>query len=123
MPRLFSHPLLTVNSLELMKLWGDLVEALHGQNGYGGHTAEIYAYRLTAYNPMAHGEGLRAETRDNAQRDMNALAANCLAALCEEFQEAFECRVEIDGTTSIREWLLRTNEHPYNWRAHVKISR
>ena len=38
--------LIRVPPLELATLWGELVEAYHGVNGFGGNTAEIYAYRF-----------------------------------------------------------------------------
>jgi hypothetical protein len=118
---LFSHPLLTVNTLELMKLWGELCEARLALNGYGGDTAEIYAYRFMAYDPTAHSEAIKGDMRELAIEDCNGLAANCLAALCEEFERAYEVTVEIDGE-SIKDWLMGRKELPYNWRAHVKVS-
>ena len=56
---MFSQPLLTVNPLEMMHLWGELVECYHGVNGYGSDTAEIYAYRLMPYSPLVHSTALK----------------------------------------------------------------
>lgn len=117
---LFSHPLLTVNVLELMKLWGELTEARLGKNGFGGDTAEIYAYRFTAYNPLAHGHTRHGDMSKQAVDDCDGLAANCLAALCEEFERAYECTVKIDED-SIKGWLIGRSETPYDWRAHVQV--
>lgn len=52
------NAILTVSTHQLMQIWGELVEACHGVHGFGGHVAEIYAYRLTPYTPTCHGEGL-----------------------------------------------------------------
>ncbi len=34
---------------EMLGVWGELVEAMHGVNGFGGTDAELYAYR---FSPM-----------------------------------------------------------------------
>ena len=38
----------------VLDVWGQLVSAMHGK-GWGGNGAEVYAYHLTPYSPMAHG--------------------------------------------------------------------
>ena len=103
----------------MMKLWGDLVECYHGVNGYGSDTAEIYAYRLQSYSPVVHNGGLMTELKAERAADLNAIAANALASLCEEFARQYDCKVEIDGH-EIGNWLSLVTDQ-FDHRAHVKV--
>lgn len=118
---LFSQPLLTVNPLEMMKLWGELVECYHGVNGYGSDTAEIYAYRLMPYSPVVHNGAMMSILKAERSADLNATAANALASLCEEFARQYDCKIEIDEC-DIRAWLLLVTDQ-FDHRAHVKVIR
>lgn len=119
---LFSQPLLTVNPIEMMKLWGDLVECYHGVNGYGSDTAEIYAYRLMPYSPLVHSAALKdGVTKDERTEEVNCVAAGALVSLCEEFEQHYDCRIEIDGR-STTSWYMTFRES-FNHRAHVTVKR
>lgn len=98
--------LLEVSPLELMKLWGELVEAYHGVNGFGGDTAELYAYRFLPYVSSA----------ESAENENYFKARHKLNALLEMFCVAYRCSVLVDG------------RHPshyahetFSWRAQIKI--
>lgn len=117
---LFSQPLLTVNPLEMMKLWGELVECYHVVNGYGGDTAEIYAYRLMPYSPLIHSVALKDNvTTDERATEINSIAAGALVSLCEEFTQQYDCKITIDGETTKKWYSLYRDE--FDHRCHVKV--
>lgn len=121
-----STSLLTINTLELMKLWGELVEAYHCKNGYNGDTAEIYAYRLMPYSPTAHG-GEFGFTGAQARREVNRSAAMALCELCELFAAQYGCAVGIQGGgdepkwLEPRDWLKVEAVEYFDHRAHVRV--
>ena len=120
---LFSQPLLTVSPIEMMKLWGDLVECYHDVNQYGGNVAEIYAYRFMSFNPTIHSEGLKPENKFRIEKEVEivSLAANALASICEEFSRNFDCIVTINDL-AIAIWLCESRRTPFH-RAHVCVRR
>jgi len=42
--------MLNMTTKEAMLIYGELTQCLYGKNGFGGDTAEIYAYRLGQMN-------------------------------------------------------------------------
>ena len=116
--------LLSVPTLELMRLWGELVEAYHGVHRSGSTEAELYAYRLMPYNPLAHGdtgEGFRAtEMCQAAIREMHSQAARALVALCEQFAADYQCRVMINGYVPQMWWETGGGDQ-FGHRAHVEV--
>lgn len=76
-------------------IWMELIEAYHGTNGYGGNTAEIYAYSLQQCDPATQLTGTLGE---EAQREQAALAAVNLKTLIALFLETYRCSaLHIDG--------------------------
>lgn len=125
--KLFDNALMTVNLLGMLRVWGRLVEAYHGVNGYGSDTAEIYAYHLTRYSPIVHGKhavsGPSGKLYEEEKADNARHAANALCSIIEEFcSEYADCRVEIDGI-SLAEWCALNNNHRhvYDHRCHVRV--
>lgn len=119
MTKLYDNALMTVSLLALVGVWGELVEAYHGVNRYGGNTAEIYAYRLMPYSPTAHTHG--------SKRHMNVVASQAAHALCaivDEFCMQYECHAKIDALP-IEEWCLRVihGAHVFDHRCHVRIAK
>lgn len=113
---MFSNPLIELDMLSAMEIWGELVEAYHNLNGFGGNTAEIYAYRLQRFEPQA----IEAIGGVKKHRDkLNQKTANQLAALIEEFARQWECKILIDDQTP--EAWLRQIQDGFNHRAHVKV--
>lgn len=116
--------LLTVTTLELMRLWGELVEAYHGVHGYGSTVAEVYAYRLMPYTPTAHmegGEAFRAtEMHQEAVSQVQRNAGMALKELCEQFAESYECEVAIDGRTPQMWWTYGGGDQ-FRSRAYVQV--
>jgi hypothetical protein len=110
-------PITTISISELLKLWGELTECYHCVHGYGGDTAEIYAYRLKSYSPRAH-----THNDEDAKRACAQSAASALAAICAEFESVNDCRVTINNM-SLSRWLTesRPGGVPFNHRAYVKV--
>lgn len=111
------NPITTIPLSELLNLWGELVEAYHGVHGYGSDTAEIYAYRLQAYSPMAHDH-----KDEKALHDCAINAAEALAALCIAFEGAQDCRVTIDNMAP-NAWLAASRKGGvlFNHRAYIRV--
>ena len=96
--------MLHLSIAQALSVWTDLELALAGRHGFGGHTAEIYLYRLMPYDPAAH-TALPSARRDEAETAMNRMATENLCELVEYFiQTREECAdVRIQGV-SFSEW-------------------
>ena len=118
---MFSNPLIEVSVIELLKLWGELIEAYHGVNGFGGNVAEIYAYRFQRYSPLAHTQPVY-EMGQEELHVINLKAGNSLVALVEEFCNQYECKAMIDKIEP-ETWCRRLNSGliEFNHRAHVNV--
>jgi hypothetical protein len=105
--------------LQAMDVWGDLVEAYHGVNGYGGNVAEVYCYRLQPHNPTADQVSDSTLCRDAAR--LRALNANrSLHSLIVLFLETYaDARVKLYGR-KFGPWLRRSDED-HRW--HIEVSR
>lgn len=88
-----SPALLTAPLSGILSAWGQLIEALHGVSGFGGNTAEVYAYLLSGRDPSA--ELAPDGHRYRAERD--ALAARAMAELLAMFCDEYSCRAVVDG--------------------------
>jgi hypothetical protein len=42
-----------LSMVQALEIWSELESAYYGQNGFGGDTAELYAYRFYSYSPSA----------------------------------------------------------------------
>lgn len=119
MTNLFDNALMTVSPLALIAVWGELVEAYHGVNKFGGVAAEIYAYVVMPYSPMAHTHGREREKVLVAKR-----AANAFCAIVEEFCDQYECEAQVDGMSLDKWWYrMSRSEVGFDHRCHVKIVR
>lgn len=98
---------------QLLGLWGELVSAYCGQNRYGGHRAQIYAYRLLRFDPkILHdywAKQVRAEQAIEAKRS--------LVAIVRRFEREWECRCQLDGQW-VDEW---ERTAVYDHRVHVEV--
>lgn len=117
--------LLRVSVMDLLSLWSELEQALHGTNGFGGDTAEIYFYRfgletVTLY--MApQGSSLHAEETQRVGT-ANARALYELLALFHEHRcDGHEIYVDAtrhhDGKV-FGPWILAEQFHH---RVHIRI--
>jgi len=110
---------------QALDVWTQLVEAYHGQNGYGGNVAEIYVYTLCRNLP-AEAAGLQ----DDPGRDVYGVikayrAANlALVALCNRLETYYDdAIVEVEFN---EKWRASTivSDYPNNrHRWHVRVTR
>ena len=103
----------------LLHVWGELVLALHGVNGFGGNVAEIYAYPLEASDPTFAEKTRRwlAADRSGAM-PINYQPIESLRQLLLLFRDTYECDIAIDGYPIGDGYMPPTN---HRW--HIAISR
>lgn len=106
--------LLTVPVLNLLTLWEDLVLAREGCSGFGGDTAELYAYRFMPRNPFTDDPRIDHPYKAEAI----ATARLALLALLDLFAEQCEVQIEVDGM-SLDRW--RESAIPFNHRVPVRV--
>ena len=102
---------LTLN--QALGVWSELEAAYYGKNGFGGDTAEIYAYRLQPYRPGVELPNTQLGAEAIAEQAM--IAGENLYWLLGKFCEHHGCTAIVDGTEA--EWLRGGFEH----RVHVRI--
>jgi hypothetical protein len=106
---------------QALSIWSELWQAYYGKNGYGGDTAEIYAYRVMPYEPVVAGANMKdfreTETFKRSSRAAYAKATNSLVNLLIKFESA-DCHLEVNGK-SIREW---AEKEYFDHRCHVKVN-
>ena len=95
----------------LLDLWGALVEAYHGVHGYGGDTAEVYAYTLQPRSPQAELAPAGSDLYRTAIAGREVIAQGALDAILHRFQERYPCRVHVDGGPGHR-WHIRVERTP-----------
>lgn len=100
---------------EAMTLWGELVEALHGVNGFGSDTAELYAYRFGHYSPLS----VNASTNDRYEE--GRANARVLFDLLTAFADHYRCHIEVNGR-ELGDWLT-SPQSQFNHRVHVRVWR
>ena len=103
---------------EMFRIWAELEEAKRGENGFGGDTAEIYAYRLVTdlASPGTHWD---------SRSDLASTAAQRLNDLCQEFVERYpEYEVAIE-LHSPREFTAmdfdKVNVPAFSHRIHLQV--
>lgn len=114
--------LLEVSTFELMKLWGELIEAWYGKASHG-HVIEIYSYRLAA--PSIYANLLPESTIAHQEYEARAIRLHALLTL---FDECYECKSisigvnrDNDGTLLSPDW-ERCIPTPFDYRVHVKVT-
>lgn len=110
--------LLDISPIALCEIYAELVECAHGVNGYGSHTAEIYAFRLMRHSPL-----LNKDTAYNEEYlfEESKLAAHRLFEIVELFCKRYNRRARVDGITP-RKWLKTMRVYGFDHRAHIEIS-
>jgi hypothetical protein len=78
---------------QALNVWAELEDAYHGANGFGGDTAEIYAYRLM---PMSPSYSITSAYEMPEHPQMERRAWSDLIELCAKFQQHRNCKVVID---------------------------
>jgi hypothetical protein len=101
---------------QVLSIWSELWQAYYGKNGFGGDTAEIYAYRLMPYSPSLHMTG---ETFKESNDELRINAVNSLVTLCNKFAKDNDCTIKIDNLPSDR-WISVIGRE-FDHRCHVKV--
>ncbi len=107
--------MLNLSPKQLMRLWYELTTAYCGCNGFGGNTAEIYAYVLREDSPTRY---LAKHIQEDILKS-NTEAASTLARACQIFSENYTCKIQIDGLEP--ELWLAAIKDSFDHRAHVKV--
>jgi hypothetical protein len=106
-----------ISMTQALGVWSELEQAYYGDNGYGGDTAEIYAYRIQSYSPSALiplESGFGAKAREEQANQ----AGKSLYKLIKKFCELRECSIEVESADP--EILLRDGLFH---RCHVRVLR
>lgn len=113
--------MLNLSMPQALSIWTDLVKAEFGKHGFGGNTAEIYAYRLQPCNPSADASA--GKISEEARREQGLIAARNLYALLSHFRDERKVDVFVacgrmhDGRP-LGEWML---EEEFHHRTQVRI--
>jgi len=105
---------------QAVHVWSELQDAYRGINGYGGHTAEIYAYRLQQRDPTAEATSTsftETQMHKQAVHEQAVHAGLNLIGLIEIFMDTYDCVVTVDDHGAWKGALLTGLYH----RCHVKI--
>ena len=108
--------ILSIDPMELLCIWAELMECLHCNHSYGGDTAEIYAHRFQKYSPSIHT--YNTVNMDQVHRACKK-GASALADIVLLFCETYACDATIDGLPP-GEWHLQHGE-AFDHRAYVRV--
>ncbi len=109
---------------EALGVWLDLERALAGTHGFGGDTAEIYAYRLLPESIRHVGMGAGASMEPTVQAAAARTAARNLTSILRHFVELHEgVVIELDqpGGFQVQD-LTGEGCAPFLHRVHVRVS-
>lgn len=99
--------------MALLDLWSELLDAEHGTNGFGGHVAEIYAFRFGQLGPTWYLNRGASTAGEDVRR--SAVALHDLLAL---FIEKRQVTITVDGV----EFGAWVRSMPFDHRAHVSVA-
>lgn len=97
---------------QALSLWSELEQALHGTNGYGSDTAEIYIYRLMRRCPTLEA-GIDSQVAAEEYAQANASLYDLLA----HFAVERDATITVEGRR-LGKWLRRAR---HDHRVHVKV--
>jgi len=108
--------MMDITMRQALGVWSELESAYNGTNGYGGNTAEIYAYRLQQRDPTAELQNHN-NLSEAARKEQAGKAADNLKELIAFFLETHDdCTLTIDG----EHWQEAFRDGFYH-RCHVRI--
>jgi hypothetical protein len=112
-----------VSLSRVLGVWDELHLALRGENGFGGDTAEIYAYRLSDRDPMYHEKnGDYDSLFGDDFRETDESAKFNLLFICNEFMKHHDCSICIDTHEGWMDWDgFNESDFISNHRYHVKV--
>ena len=95
-------------------IWDELRDAMEGKHHYGGHTAEIYAYRLMPNRPSA-------VIKNESPLEDILYASKSLVSIIELFCQRHDVTFLIDGY-DYNTW-LKEHGHTFDWRVEVQFQK
>jgi hypothetical protein len=101
---------------QALSIWSELWQAYYSKNGFGGDTAEIYAYRLMPYHPVL--DFPNAQCFNSSHIEYFNEAKHSLVELLYLFQKDANCDIEVDNQL-LGDWT--NNGEIFNHRCHVRI--
>jgi len=105
--------MLRCSTAQAIEVWMELEDALREENGFGGNTAEIYAYRLMEHRPSL---AVTSSMGHEARAEAAALASKNLKTILMFFAECRRASVWIDDVP-LKKWNCAPNDH----RWHVRV--
>lgn len=113
--------LVFLSPAQAISVWADLEDAYHGTHGYGGHTAEIYAYRLGVLTTRVALGDTESSFGKPAFDLYSRQAGTALYWMLKEFQKRRKCDVKIedDELQRVAEELQTSG---FGHRIHVTIT-
>ena len=104
---------------QAIDVYEELIEALHGTNGFGGDTAEIYVFRLLPNNP---GYDSNSSYFEEEKKMVEKKAAEQFHTLCHIFSKKHNVDILIGGI-NYNDWIskIRTEELMFRHRIHVTV--
>jgi hypothetical protein len=113
--------ILDVSATQIMGLWEQLLQCVHGTNSYGGSVAEIYLYTVMPRDPYTE------HNRESEHaREAFAAANQTLYDLCRMFEKRNGVRLAMfegwDKTQSL-DRLIATPHDPWTHRVHIGMAR
>lgn len=106
---------------QALSVWDELVEAYYGENGFGGTTAEVYAYCLLPHSPgletfLAHNSTIAQEQQRERAREASEGLRMLLELFCKQRED---CDVEVDGVPfEPGRTLIPPEEH--RWHIYIR---
>ncbi len=88
--------MINLSTRQLLVLWSELDDALHGKNGFGGDTAEIYAHTLLSVNPSADSS-VSNRLRKEAKESDAKKAAESLYSVLKLFSKMRDCDIFVEN--------------------------
>lgn len=112
---------MNLTSKQAIDIYDELIHCMNNNNGYGGDTAEIYAYRLWIYSPLL----ARGRETIIFQKEHDKIYIDGAKSLCdviEYFIEKNGSRVKsvLIDELNYKTWLKRIKNN-FQHRSHVKV--
>lgn len=108
--------MINLSMVQALGIWSELEAAYYGKNGFGGTTAEIYAYRLQPCNPLLYSDLELSSKKVKGEAAIQA--AKTMYQLLHHFnQEHNGCSIYVNGK-HFGYWVART---PFEHRWHIRI--
>jgi hypothetical protein len=106
---------------QALDLWCDFEDALHGRSGFGGHVAEIYAYRCGPTHPSANVNDPPLSYGWGTAREDGEKAAAGLTLLAMVFESKRSAIVEVETAEGFQRISVGSPVKPFSHRVNVRV--